>query len=74
MPNEERGPVAMSEQGDNPAPPPRDEWFESIDLTKVSDEELIDGTYWRKLMDELVEAELSQAGSSLAGSAAVTTV
>ena len=83
MPNEERGPVAMSEQGDNPAPPPRDEWFESIDLTKVSDEELIDGTYWRKLMDELAEAELAEAElsqvsflaeSSLAGSAAVTTV
>jgi len=44
------------------APPTRDEWFESIDLTGVSDEELVDGSYWRTLMDELVEAELAQAG------------
>ena len=44
-----------------PASTPRDEWLESIDLTGVSDEELIDGSFWRKLMDELVEAELAQA-------------
>ena len=61
-PKEASKPVEMSEQIADHRPPPRDEWFDNLDLTGVSDEELIDGSYWRKLMDELVEAELAQAG------------
>jgi len=61
MPKEVGDHAAASEQGADSGPTPRDEWLDGIDLTGVSDEELIDGSFWRKLMDELVEAELAPA-------------